>query len=310
MMKKSLLMILLIGVAFCLESWSQYQGRVEGRVVDLEGKPLEKVEVTIVSVKVPTAKFELTTDKDGRFVQVGLFPGYYLVSFKKAGFAPRSVETKVSIAEASELDVMLEPVEAAAARNLTEADKLFLKGNKLYAENKFNEAAAAYEEAIHMNPAQWAYQMNLGLALKKMEKAEEARVAFARALELNPASFSATKEIAEGLARAGNFEEAKKYFQKAVELSPDDPDAFYNLGVSLVNAGESEAALDAFLRCVHLKPDYADAYFQVGTLFIGQNKVKEALENLEKFLELAPNHEKAAVARQLVEFLKKSGFAL
>ncbi|MDH7513322.1 MAG: tetratricopeptide repeat protein [Clostridiales bacterium] len=310
MMKKSLLMILFIGVAFCLESLSQYQGRVEGIAVDPEGNPLEKVEVTIISQKVPTARFELTTDKHGRFVQIGLFPGYYQVNFKKTGFAPQSVEVKVSIAEATKIEVKLEPAEAAAALAYSEADKLFLKGNKLYAESKFAEAAAAYEEAIQLNPAQWAYQMNLGLALKKMERTEEARAAFAKALELNPASFSAAKEMAEGLARAGNFEEAKKYFKKAVELSPDDPDAFYNLGVSLVNTGESEAALDAFLKCVQINPDYADAYFQIGTLFVGQNKVKEALENLERFLELAPNHEKAAVARQLVEFLKKSGLTL
>ena len=85
MMKKSLVMIVFVGVAFCLESWSQYQGRVEGMVVDLEGKPLEKVEVTIISQKVSSAKFELTTDKQGRFVQIGLFPGYYQVNFKKAG---------------------------------------------------------------------------------------------------------------------------------------------------------------------------------------------------------------------------------
>jgi tetratricopeptide (TPR) repeat protein len=76
-------------------------------------------------------------------------------------------------------------------------------------------------------------------------------------------------------------------------------------GLCQVSTGEGEAALDSFTRCIALKPDYADAYYQLGTLYIGQNKVKEAVENLEKFLELAPGHEKAGVARQLLDYLKK-----
>jgi len=56
---------------------------------------------------------------------------------------------------------------------------------------------------------------------------------------------------------------------------------------------------------VALKPDYADAYYQMGTIYIGQNKVPEAKASLEKFLALAPQHEKAPIARQLLDFLKK-----
>ena len=54
-----------------------------------------------------------------------------------------------------------------------------------------------------------------------------------------------------------------------------------------------------------LKPDYIDAYYQIGTIAIGQNKIPEAVAALEKFLSLAPDHEKAPVAKQLLEYLKK-----
>ena len=72
-----------------------------------------------------------------------------------------------------------------------------------------------------------------------------------------------------------------------------------------VKVNIAEAALVSFAKCIAIKPEYADAYYQLGTLYIGQNKVKEAVENLEKFLELAPGHEKAGVARQLLDYLKK-----
>jgi tetratricopeptide (TPR) repeat protein len=284
---------------------AQLQGRIEGKVVDGAGNPLEKVEVTIVSAKLGSQKFDLKTDQAGRFTQIGLMPGFYVLNFKKAGFMPRAVEVKINIAEATKFEVKLEPAAAEVERTASESDRLFLKGNKLYGENNFSEAAAAYEEAIQMNQSQWAYYFNLGLTDKKMGKEKEARAAFARALELNPGSFSVTKELAESLAKSGSYEEAKTLYRKALEISVDDPDVFYNLGLCEISTGESGAALESFSRCIALKPDYADAYYQLGTLYIGQNKTQEAVQNLEKFLELAPGHEKAGVARQLLDYLKK-----
>lgn len=299
------LTLLLVFLSLAGAGWAQYQGRIEGRVVDAAGNPLESVEVSIVSSKLGSQRFDLKSDRAGRFTQIGLSPGFYLVTLKKEGFASRSMEVKVSIAEKTEFEAKLEPARAEAIRMMSESDRLFLEGNKLYAENKYGEAAASYAEAIKLNGTQWAYYFNLGLADKKMDKSEEARSAFAKALELNPGSYSAQKELAESLAKAGKYEEAKALYLKALEISAEEPDVFYNLGLCQVSTGESEAAIASFLKCIALKPDYADAYYQLGTQYIGQNKVKEAVENLEKFLELAPNHEKAAVAKQLLDYLKK-----
>ena len=299
------LTLLLVLVSLAAPGWAQYQGRIQGMVMDGAGNPLDRVEVSIVSSKLGSQKFDFKSDREGRFTQIGLSPGFYMVSFKKEGFAPRSVEVKVNIAEVTTLEVKLEPAGAEALRTMSESDKLFVQGNRLYADNKFAEAAASYEEAIKLNETQWAYHFNLGLAYKKMEKGEEARAAFAGALELNPGSYSAGKELAESLAKAGQFEEAKALYLKALEVSADEPDVFYNLGLCQVSTGEGEAAIESFSKCIALKPDHADAYYQLGTLYIGQNKVKEAVENLEKFLELAPGHEKAGVARQLLDYLKK-----
>ena len=111
--------------------------------------------------------------------------------------------------------------------------------------------------------------------------------------------------MGELLARESEFEKAAGYYRKAVSLSPNDPDAHYNLGVCLVNLGQSEEAQCHFQKAVELKPDYAEAYFQLGSIYISQNKKEEAIASLEKFIELAPQHEKAALARQLLEYLKK-----
>jgi tetratricopeptide (TPR) repeat protein len=302
---KTLILVPLVLALSGLAAWAQTKGRLGGRISGPDGSPIEKAEVTIVSQKTTSVQYEIKTDKNGHFIQIGITPGYYRVSVKKAGFAPASREARVRIDEETTCDLTLKPIEESAQKALSGADQIFLKGNKLYAEQKYGEAAASYGEAIGLNPANWAYHFNLGLALKKAGKSEEALAAFRKAVELNPDSYSANKETGESLAKAGQFADAKTYYEKAAALSPDDPDAQYNLGVCLVNLGETEAALPLFQKTVELKPDYADAFYQMATILISQNKVPEAKDALEKFLALAPDHEKAPLARQLLDYLKK-----
>ncbi len=302
-MRKIVIVLFLINLCI-VYGWSQH-GKIIGTVTDKEGNPQEKVTVTIVSVKSSAKKIEVQTNKEGRFSQIGLWPDYYHVTFKKSGFMPVSREVRVRIASPTEMEIILDNAQDMVERNLSAADKLFVKGNKLYAEKKYEEAVQAFNEALELSQSQWGYYFNLGLAYKKSEKKEAAIATFKKALELNPESYNINKELGQLLAQEDNFEEAKKHFAKATEISDDDPDAFYNLGVCLTNLGDSEEALASFLKTVEYKEDYADAYYQIGTLYINQNNVEEAIKNLEKFLELAPEHEKVNVTRQILEYLKK-----
>jgi tetratricopeptide (TPR) repeat protein len=303
-MRKRAIMAILLGLTVSAAAWAQVQGKLMGVVKDSQGNPVEKAVVTVVSTKT-SASYELSTNKEGRFLQIGIQPGYFQVSVQKDGYLPKSMEVRVSLAGETDIEIRLDTADEIAQKTVSAADQVFLKGNRLYGERKYVEAAAAFEEAVKMSQPNWGYFFNLGLAYKKMDKKDEAIGAFRKAVELNSESYSSNKELAEALGMGGAFEEAKTYFQKAVELSPDDPDAHYNLGACLTNTGETDAAQAHFQKAVDLKPDYADAYYQLGTIFIGQNKVPEAVRSLEKFLELAPNHEKAPLAKQLLQYLKK-----
>ncbi len=294
-----------IALAFSVTAWSQVQGKLMGVVRDARGNPVEKASVHVVSTRTTSVSYELTTNKEGRFLQVGIQPGYFQVTVKKDGFMPRTAEARVSLAGETNLEFKLDTADEVALRSVSAADKLFLEGNKLYGEQRYAEAAAAYEAAAGMSQADWGYFLNLGLAYKKLDKRDESVAAFRKAVELSPESYSANKELGEALAKGSAFDEAKKYYQKAVDLSPDDPDARYNLGACLTNTGEQDAALENFRKTAELKADYADAYYQMGTIYIGRNMVPEAVQSLEKFLELAPAHEKAPLAKQLLQYLKK-----
>ncbi len=310
LMKRSKLLIsvwlMAINVVFLTSAVSgQVQGKIKGKVVDAQGNPVEKAEVTIISVASASKRYETATGKDGRFSQIGIQPGYYQVIFKKEGFVPRTQEVHVGIASDTELEIKLGKADELAAKSLSEADKDFIKATRLYNEQKYQEALPVFEEALKLNPENWAYYFNLGLTYKKLNKIPEAKEAFKKAVELNPQSFSSNKEMGELLAKDGDFAGAAGYYRQAAEINPDDPDGYYNLGVCLINLGQAEEALSQFQKTVELKPDYAEAYFQLGSLYISQNKTQEAISSLEKFLELAPQNDKAPLAKQLLDFLKK-----
>jgi len=304
MAKKIIFIIYMIGL-FASICGASTTGKLEGTVTDNSGNPLEKVKISIISVNVTSRKFNIQTKKDGKFIQIGIIPGYYQISFSKSGFAPISKEVRVRMADTTRLEVRMEESTQMIERNLSGSDKLFLSGNKLYEENKLEEAISAYTEAIALNATQWGYYFNLGLAFKKKENREASIGAFQEALKLNPESYSCYRELGEALAQSEEYEKAKTFYLKASELSPDDPDAFYNLGVVLTNLGNTEEALKYFLRAVGIQDDYADAYYQIGTIYIGKAQTAEAVKNLEKFLWLAPEHPNAKIAKQLLEYLKK-----
>lgn len=301
--------IILIAFGFLLALTStnqaQVQGKVRGIVTDAQGQPLEKVSVSIISVRTASQRYETTTGKDGKFAQIGIQPGYYQVIFKKEGFVPKTQEVHVEIASDTNLEIKLDTADQVAMKSLSAADKAFINATNLYNKQNYQEAVAGFKEAIKLNPNNWAYYFNLGLTYKKLNKTDEAKTVFKKAVELNPDSFSANKEMGELLAKEGDFAGAAEYYKKAVAVSPSDPDGHYNLGVCLLNLGQSEEAYGHFQKTIELKPDYAEAYFQLGSLYISQNKTKEAIDSLEKFVQLAPQHEKAALAKQLLEYLKK-----
>ena len=88
MIKKYLFLFCIFSLAcfITFNEWPSVRSKMVGQVKDSAGNPLEKVKVTFISLRAASQKFEITTNKEGKFTQVGLWPGYYQVSFKKSGF--------------------------------------------------------------------------------------------------------------------------------------------------------------------------------------------------------------------------------
>jgi tetratricopeptide (TPR) repeat protein len=278
------------------------QGTVKGVIKDKKGNVVEGVKVTIVSLQYSAVRYTLKTSQKGEFIQIGLQPDYYQIKAEKDGFFPVFVEKHVGIMEVVEVNLEME--EGKYFVGESPGNKDFKRGNELFQAGKYEEAAEAYKEAISKEPGEPIYHNNLGISYIKTGKNEEAIAAFKKMLELQPDSYSANKNIGELLGAQKMYQEALPYFTKASELSSNDPDAFYDLGACLMNLQDYEKAMAAFTKVKELKPNYAKAYYQLGMIYVNQNKKEDAIQNLEKFIELAPDDPDAAIAKQILAYLK------
>jgi tetratricopeptide (TPR) repeat protein len=280
------------------------QGTVKGVIKDKKGNPIEGAKVTIVSLQYSAVKYILKTNAKGEFIQIGLQPDYYQIKAEKDGFFPTFVEKRVGISDLIEVNLVLE--EGKYYIDESPGEKDFKQGNELFQAGKLEEAAEAYKAAIGKESGEPTYHNNLGTIYMKLGKNEEAVTEFKKMLELQPESYSANKSVGSLLGTQKMYKEALPYFTKASELSPTDPDAFYNLGACLMNLQDFEKATAALTRVKELKPDYAPAYYQLGMIYVNQNKKPEAIQSLEKFIELAPDDPNAAIAKQILTYLKSS----
>lgn len=141
------------------------------------------------------------------------------------------------------------------------------------------EAAASYEKAMELNPAQAGYANNLGLALIQAGQRDEGMAMLERAAASDPAN-------------------AGKYF--------------FNVGAILTNAGDVEGAINAFRSATEAQPDYAAAHYQLGMSLVGKatftptgamQPVEGTLEAFQRYLELQPTGPDSETAQAMVQSL-------
>ncbi len=121
-------------------------------------------------------------------------------------------------------------------RAQSEAKKAIREGNRAYEKEQFERAEEAYRSAkkTDSNPA--IKPFNLGDALYRQQRYDEAEAAFAEALKESKKE----EDRAKALHNLGNaqyqqkkYKEAAQSFAESLKLKPGDVDAQYNLAQSL-----------------------------------------------------------------------------
>ena len=317
---------------------AQGSGSLRGKVVNADGRAVDRVEVILSLVGTPPRQVNTITDKNGEWIRTGLPTGSVWTitarQFKLSGKAAANVTIKsgetiavpdIVISEGG-ADKPAAAAPAASATNISaeEAKKRNEKNAKLQALLKeANTAIEAqnYDEALAKLNA-LAQEIEGGCAacygkigelhlLKK--EPEAAEKAFLKAIEIDPKDAAPYSALANLYNAQRKFDEATKMSAKANELmgaagGGGSAAAIYNQGVILWNAGKSEAARDAFAEAVKLDPKLADAQFRLGlaifSLTAGTPDAVKAKGPLQEYLKLAPTGEHAQTAKDILAAIK------
>ncbi len=123
---------------------------------------------------------------------------------------------------------------------------------------RYEDALAAYGQAIALkadHPEAWN---NKGAALSRLDRDAEALSAYERALKLKPDFPRAWNNKGRALAKMGRFQESLLAYNEATRRDPSDPEGWKNKAAVLASMGRYEEALDAVEEAHRLDPDNSE----------------------------------------------------
>jgi tetratricopeptide (TPR) repeat protein len=133
-----------------------------------------------------------------------------------------------------------------------ESDRLFLLATELEASSP-DDAAAAYERVLEVDPDRSDALVNLGLLLHE----------------------------------SGDAAGAAERYRRALEVDAGDATAAFNLGVALDDLGRAREALDAYRQAIAIDPSSADAHYNASHLCARLGETAAALRHLQEYRKLS-----------------------
>jgi len=275
------------------------EGRLKGKVVDENAKPLADVKITLFD-RDRGIKYECQTDEEGNYYRRGIKPSTYEITFEKEGYIPIIDELRVRLGSEEELNVVMKKIEAAVV-----GGDDFLEAEKLYKEEKYQEAADAFGRVIVGNPMYAEAYSNLGRCYLKLEQLDKAIENLNKAVELKPALAVAYRYLGEALLTKEEKDKGKDALTKASELKPDDAEFHYNLGAIYYNHDLTDEAISEYLKTLELDAKMGKVFYQLGWAYFKKGELEKAIESFEKFLEIDPKSPHASEVKGVLEELKK-----
>lgn len=131
-------------------------------------------------------------------------------------------------------------------------------GESYETDAKYADAADAYQKAVAIKPDP-AYYNNLGNSLARIGKTDEATAAYQQAIQLDPMNTAMYwRNLAVGLYNTGKIKESLDPLRKATDADPKSAQAWYLLGAALVYTMEFKQDGDKLVPV--MQPGTMEAY--------------------------------------------------
>jgi Flp pilus assembly protein TadD len=283
---------------FAPRATAQFDGKIQGTILNFEGKPFADLPIDLKGEQGTTQQTK--TDATGRFLFVNLRPGKYTVSFHPPQLQqPFEVQASAQAGGPTDINLNFKEIlekqspEAAAAFKRGQEDQQKTVGMKEYFNNglAFLDQERALKGELAKVPADQrdqAKQKITDLSDKAIAAFQEANKV---APEKDPNHHLFWARMGEAYDLAGRNDDAINAYQQAVTLKPDNASYYNNLGNVLARAGKIDDARIAYTKSAELDPPNAGfAWRNFGISLYQSNRMQEGVEPLKKATEIDPKN--------------------
>lgn len=289
---------LLVLVSASVDAASR-KGRLIGKIVDLEGNPIEGVTVKATSEEVSDFNEIEVTDAKGVFkLDFEVIEVVYKYEFSKIGFVTLLTEQTWRKDGTARYEWVLTPGQSASldtdASVLTssEAAQAYTAAVKAFQAHDLPTAEAKLEEALAHDPE--LRQAWESLAVIELEQGDyqEAVEAAETAIEKGSTDMTIFRARWEGYRLMGNEEmmtQAAADLEKFGALA-EEAKRIYNEGIKELKGGDKEIAFMKFEQALKADPNLEPALFAVATTGMEIGKFEESAAAAQTILEQDPGN--------------------
>jgi tetratricopeptide (TPR) repeat protein len=168
------------------------------------------------------------------------------------------------------------------------ADLQFEKGEEWFARDRFQEALAAYDRALNIDPNFATAWSRRGDTLVQLRRYREAIDSYNGSLAINPYDEVVRLNLAQVLGQMGRYKSAVVNYDKVLDINPEEWVAWHNRGLRLAQLGRLKLALKSLDRALELQPKSINSWIARGFLQRALKQPKGAIASYAKALDLAP----------------------
>jgi tetratricopeptide (TPR) repeat protein len=184
----------------------------------------------------------------------------------------------------------LEEFRQVQQRDPDSAAAHMLSGEALDGLGRAPEAIAEFQAAAKAAPREPNVHFGLGYLYWKQHKYDQAKAAFEDELSVDPAHAQALAYLGDIAMKENDPEKALPLLNKAIQLKNDLRIAYLDAGAILTGQKHYQEALAALQRAEKLDPTEPDAHYRLGRLY---REVGEVAASQREFAKVRELHEKA-----------------
>jgi tetratricopeptide (TPR) repeat protein len=181
-------------------------------------------------------QFQKAIQLDPKFALAHAYLGYYTAEAE--GMA--SLDQAVSLAQ-----------------SLPEAERLVIEELREVRRGDIVKARELAERVVKLVPFDWHAQFDLGDRLFAENRLDEAAERLRKAAAFGPPSYAVYNQLGYVQLAQRDFDGAVSTFRRYTELKPDEPNAVDSFAEALLNAGKLDEAEKSFRRAAEMKFSYS-----------------------------------------------------